>query len=213
MPRHIPDLAHRFEQRVNRTLSLAEAGETIFATSPRNSIAKRKLRLSHLEALYEMTYLRIFLEWETFLEESFIRYLCGYHSSQGPPPLLQPPARTLADARHLVLGGRDYVSWASVSATETRCKKFFKYGLHERVLLSNRARLEWFSYVRHRIAHSSDYARMMFDRATMSLVGHRYRGSSPGRFLRDWDNTCTPRERQLHAIGDEMKNLAKQIVP
>lgn len=213
MPRSMPDLAYKFEQLSARSLSLAEAGEMIYVSSPRNSVAKRELKLSRLEAIYELAYLRIFIEWETFLEESFIRYLCGYHCSSGAPPLLGAPAGTLADARIIMLGSRDFVSWANMNSVERRCRRFFNYGLHESVLLSNRARLEWFASIRHRIAHASEHARRLFDIATMSLVGRRYRGASPGRFLRDLDSTRTRPQRHLHVIGEELKNLAQQIVP
>src|SRR5712672_2619521 len=47
-------------------------------------ILVQPLDLNKLELLYELAYLRFFIQWEVFLEQSFLRYLCGYSSSVRP---------------------------------------------------------------------------------------------------------------------------------
>jgi hypothetical protein len=213
MPRTMPPLGVRFSREVNRALSLARAGELVRATSPSGSVAVREFSQSRLEALYEMAYLRVFMLWETFLEQSFLRYICGFAASAGPQSLTGGTRRTLFDAEQAVLRGHDYVSWANPGSVEARCRHFIKYGLHEQIVSSNRSRLEWFASVRHRVAHPSAYAKGQFDTATMGLAGRRYRGSSPGRFLRDRTPGLPHRERWIREIGDELTSLARQIVP
>ncbi len=209
----MPPLSSEFAKQVDRALSLAQAGETIRAASPKGSVAWDELRPARLEALYEMAYLRVFVEWEVFLEESFVRYLSGYATSTGPAQLLNPPCRTLNDSRTAMLGGRDFVTWANPVAVERLCRSFINNGAHELVVRSNRNRLTWFASVRHRVAHGSAHAKREFDIATMGLAGRRYRGSSPGSFLRDWTPGVSPPERWLQSIGTEFKNLAFQIIP
>ena len=209
----MPSLLAEFEQRVSTVLQLAEIGEVIRARADEGSYARRALYPARLEALYEMAFLRIFANWESFLEGSFIRYLCGYAGSSGPLNLINPPYRTLLHAETAVLGGQDYVSWSKPASVVRRSQRFIRLGVHEVVVASTQARLEWFAAVRHRVAHQSSFSKQQFDTATMGLVGRRYAGASPGRFLRDWNRSTVPQERWIDSIGAELKGLARQIVP
>jgi hypothetical protein len=213
MPRAMPPLAAQFAQQVDKALLIAEIGERIRISSPRDSIAWRELHPVRLEVLYEMAYLRIFILWESFLEESFLRYVCGYSTTIGLASLINPPEKTLAAARATMLGGRPYVSWSQPTSIEGLCRRFINNGIHELVIKSNRARLDWFTSIRNRVAHGSAHSKSQFDIATMSLVGRRYPGASAGRLLRDWVLAISPLERWLQSIATELKNLASQIVP
>lgn len=177
MPRVMPPLASQFGKQVDSALLLAEAGETIRTLSKPKSRIGNALTVSRLEALYEMAYLRIFLAWEVFLEESFVRSLCGYHTVMGPPDLIVSKQKSLADARIAMLGTSYYVTWASPHLIVIRCQRFLRNSGHETVVASNQIRLKWFAATRHRIAHSSAHAKSRFGDATMNLAGRRYRGA------------------------------------
>lgn len=86
-------------------------------------------------------------------------------------------------------------------------------GPHENVLKSDFARLQWFSFIRHRVAHDNLDARHKFDLASMSLLGRRYRGSRPGAMLRDWTTLGGLPARWLRAVTEELCRLATQIAP
>lgn len=218
MPRAMPPLAASFSREVDQWLDLARSGEIIRVAAAGNPVVLHELRPARLEALYEVAYLRIFLSWEVYLEETFHRLLRGYSVAAAgtamagvPYTLRQRPYRSLADASNAVLGGNSYVSWASPELVIKRSRRFISSGPHEMVCQSALARLRPFTDVRNRIAHSSTSAVTAFDAATTTLVGHRYRGSSPGRFLREWDTVSTPRQRMLTVLGQELVSLATQI--
>ena len=213
MPRRMPPLASQFAKDVDLALTLAQVGEIILAAAGKRSVAWRELRPARLEALYEAAYLRIFISWELFLEESFVRCLCGYASAAGPASLRQQACRTINDGRSAVLSGHPFVSWADPLKVEQRSQAFIQNGLHELVVRASIARLQAFAAIRHRIAHGSAHARRQFDIATMRLAGRRYRGASPGRFLRDWNHQAVPPDRWIQTVGGELKNLALQILP
>jgi hypothetical protein len=213
MPPQMPALASDFQRRVDQALQLAKAGEIVRAVSPPRTTLWSLWYTARLEALYEMAFLRIFIEWEVFLEEAFLRYLCGYASRIGPVNLLHPPFRTLADARNALLGGHDYLSWARPTTIQQRARAYVIGGTHELVIASAATRLEWFAAIRHRVAHASAFARSQLDLATVQLNGRRYRGASAGRFLRDWNTSRPVPERWIHTIASELKGFAKQIVP
>jgi hypothetical protein len=207
----MPPLATQFEKLVGKALNIAQAGEIIRKTGDLE--IRRQLPPARLEAIYEMAYLRIFLSWESFLEESFVRYLCGYVPAGGLINLINPPFRNLNDAHLAILDRKEYVSWTSPKIVIQRSKDFIDDGPHEVVFKSSKAWLESLSAIRNRIAHGSTHARKQFDIATMNLVGKRYPGSSSGRFLRDWNKWVNPPVRWIHTLGDGLKNLAIQIVP
>jgi hypothetical protein len=212
MPRRMPPLERDFSHEADKAIRLAYAGERIRAESPATSVARKQLTIQRIEALYETAFLRIFLRWEDFLEQAFLRYLCGFQSSLGPVLLLNPPHRTIGDAETAVLARQPFVSWADPNAVIKRCGRHMKPGtFYETVISSDLARLIAFKAVRNRIAHSSSFARDQFDIATRSLALRAYPGSSPGRFLRDKAIVTPAPKSWLEVASEELASLAAQI--
>ena len=109
MPNFGDQLRHRFDD----ALELAAIGELARLEAQVGSRTRASLHPVRLEALYEMAYLRVFVTWEAFLEQVFLRYLCGYSSTHG---LATPVGGTsflptLASAEQAVLAGNRYVVW------------------------------------------------------------------------------------------------------
>jgi hypothetical protein len=208
----MPPLAQFFSDQVDSALELAEAGERIRASAPVRSTAFTLLHPPRLGLLYEMAFLRVAILWETFLEDVFVRLLCGYVTFAVAPVLRQPPCPTIHAAQLLILGGQDYVSW-SPKPFLRRAQKLATNCNAGTVIASNQSRLEWLLAVRNRIAHGSSFAKTQFDSACMSLAGRRYRGASAGLFLRDMNLGVTPAQRWLQTVGGELKNIARQIAP
>jgi hypothetical protein len=135
-----------------------------------------------VEDLASLAMLRAQLGWETLVEDSFVRSMCGARSASGfSPALLQPPHRSIASTA--VLRGRQYVSW-SVQSTLNRAQQAF--GLGEPFASSlgaARMVLDDMSAVRNRIAHPSAYAASEFAQVVRARIGYVPRGMTPGRFL------------------------------
>ena len=212
--RRLPPLDKVLNKQVTAAIAIAHAGEVARLALPARSPAWRELHIPRLELLYELAFLRVFVEWEIFLEEVFVRLMCGYAATTGPGVLQVGAvyARSLAAAETAMLRGRDYVLWHDPAAVTARATAYFSTSSFQHVVGSNTARLAGFAAIRHRIAHGQADARRKFDAATMLLVGRRYRGSRAGRFLRDWDITSTPQRHMLESIGAELCSLAAQIV-
>lgn len=207
----MPDLAGAFAKAADNAVVLAVAGERarILLSSFRPHV--EPLFIDRLELLYEMAYLRVFIGWEVFLEESFLRYLCGYASTAGAVAMVSGAYfPTLAAAEQAVLAGQQYKLWHDPVRVVQRARGFLINGLHEQIISSNLSRLDQFARIRHRIAHAQQHARVQFDAVTMNLAARRYKGGRPGKFLRDW---VTPTERWLDVIAAELKSLAVQITP
>ena len=214
MPRGMPPLSAGFRSEIEAALALAAAAELAMTGSPSRSALRKEWHVSRVEMLYELAYLRLFIEWEAFLEQTFYRYMCGYKSScHNPTPTtnLGSFCASVRKAEAIILNGRSYVLWHSPKVITDRAKRWLSTCPHEVTIASYQADLEHYAAVRHRIAHGQDDAKVKFDSATMALVGRRYRGARPGRFLRDWDSSVVPQVRWLESLGKALSNLAAQI--
>jgi hypothetical protein len=211
MARRMPRLDMQFTALAQGAVDLALAGERIRSAAPAGSLFKTELSLQRLEAIYETGYLRVFLAWEEFLEQTFLRYICGYVSALGSCTLIGSAFPNIADANGDVLGTRDFVSWADPRQVIRRSQTYTTLGFHETVLNSDLSRLLLFKSVRNRIAHSSEHARNEFDSATRTLTSKRYPASSPGRFLRDRAVTMPFPKSWLELVTDELVSLSVQV--
>ena len=212
--RRLPRLDQSLRSHVAAAVAIPRAGEIARQALPVRSVAWRELHIPRLELLYELAFLRVFVEWELFLAQALLRLMCGYSASSGIATLRAGVrfSATLQAAQVSLLGKRQYLLWHNPVKTIARANARFSNSSFQTVIGSNTSRLESFAAIRHRIAHGQTDARANFDVATMQLVHRRYPGSRAGRFLRDWDTTSTPNVRWLESIGDELSSLAAQIV-
>jgi len=197
--------------RLDSALRLVEMAE-LLSQPVATAVGRIWLSPWRLVDLYEMAYLRMFAAWESFLEETFVRYLCGFRSATGP--MAPRNYRSLRDARIAVWGRPDgYVLWHNAQRVVSLARQHMPGGPHELVVSSAMADLERWAAVRHRIAHDNEHARRGFERAALALGGRSYWGARAGLFLRDWDQVASPAQRRIHSIGLALRGLARQIAP
>ena len=213
MARAMPPLAAAFGRHVAACIALANAGEVALSDSQPKSTIRKQWHPARVSLLYELAYLRMFNEWEVFLEESFVRYLCGFRSTAHVPARVTGAAfyGTLNLAQRAMLGGGSYVLWHNPVAVAKRASVYLVGCPHEVVVLTHSSRLFDFASIRHRIAHAQQDAKRKFDAATMRLAGRRYKGGRPGALLRDWDPIGSPSTRWIETIGTELIGLSSQI--
>lgn len=213
MPRQMPRFDSALATVSQEALEIVNAGELSRGSHP------SEWRTHRLEALYELAYLRIFGAWELHLEGIFLRSLCGYVSRAGQETL-RPGLmhyRTLATAETAMLGGRAYQLWHNPTAVIGRCQGFIRSGpgypaAQETTISSNLANLENLAAIRHRIAHTQRDARLRFDAACVTIAGRTYRGSRPGKLLRDWDTSVVPPQRWIRSFERTLVGLMGQMV-
>jgi hypothetical protein len=212
--RRVPPLDDLLRKHVDAAVAIAHAGEVVRQALTPGSKELRELHIPRLELLYELAYLRVFIEWEIFLEEVFKRLLCGYTTKSGAASLAigRKYASSLASAEVEMLRGQNFILWHDPVKVAARAAFFFRTSSLQSVVGSNTARLTSFAAIRHRIVHGQADARRKFDVASMLIGIRRYRGSRAGLFLRDWDTTVTPQRRFLQSIAAELCSLASQIV-
>lgn len=74
MPRRMPPLAAHFGENVDRAMNLVDSIEQAKNLLSTDSTSSRLLHPRHVEYVYELAYVRIFIAWEEFLEQSCYRY-------------------------------------------------------------------------------------------------------------------------------------------
>lgn len=215
MPRTMPNLVAGLSQKIDQAVDLAgkiEAARLILPKAARHSM----LHHERLEIVYEMAFFRIYLAWEEFLEQTFVRYLAGYTSSVYTPQLVGAAPASLQAAWAQYLGGQNYKLWHDPARVVQRAQGFLVNSPHETVVNSALSDLKHYAAIRHRIAHAQDHARAEFDSACVSLIGHHVRASKAGKLLRQAPSSSSgvsvsPGDRWLHKIADDYKALATQI--
>lgn len=164
---------------------LTELDRQIKSSSKLVSDVKRLgLPRVQLEIIAELAFLRVFMAWENFLEESFVRYLVGGASPSGyrPKSFVHPP--TLDVARKLMRGEREYVKWNSSSAIIARSGIYFDDGAPYKTALQGiTAELDAMNIIRNRITHKSLFSTNKFKVFVRIEFGHGINGMTPGRLL------------------------------
>ncbi len=218
MPKRIPRLDLRLSAEAQSALEIVRSGEVSHRSGEPS--VRQQWTISKLESLHELAYLRVFLAWEKFLEDVFYRSMCGYASRAGSETLVTPGYfASLASAEIAILTAldRDYVLWHNPDGVIARCNRFISNApgcpcRQATVISSNKSHLENLGAVRHRIVHNQTDAKRKFDRATRLIAGRTYSGSSPGRFLRDWNTTISPSRKWLDIFVSQLVGMASQIV-
>jgi len=179
MPRSTGFLVGEFRGRLAEALSLVQTAEA-------------STTFTHVRRLYiyEAAYLLAFSAWETLLEQSFLRFMCGYRNTAGV--LVSTAAytrqRSVADAYTELLRvsprAPAFLLWHSPHFVIPRSQLCFVTGPHETVIASARQDIADFAAVRHHVAHRSEDTEAKLQAAALRLSGAQIPGGRAGRFLK-----------------------------
>ncbi len=178
------------------------------------SARARGIPFFQLEQIAELSFLRLHLAWERFLEESFARYMCGARSITGFRPRCYATPRNLEHARRFLMMGLQriprYADWAKRELVIWRANTVFKDGRPFASPLRAGARdLDDMATIRNCIAHSSEYARQQFQKLVHRRVGVAYTFGA-GRFL--LRRTPNAADNFLSFFSARILLVAEQIV-
>ena len=163
-----------------------------------------------MQQIAELACLRMCLAWEIFLEETFVRYMCGATSPSGWGPVRYVTPKHLDHAREIASGGKDYVSWVVAQQVIDRANLYFEKGdPYTSALLPALLDLDDLRAVRNRIAHSSQSAREKFENMLRRRRGYVPRGMGPGRFVL---GVLPGGVSYLEDTGQRLSALASQVV-
>lgn len=175
--------------------------------NPLISIARR-------DSIVELAFLRGFLAWESFLEESFLLHMLGKQPKRGRAPhrYVLPPSRKAALT--MTAEGRDYAKWEVASEVATRATRFFRDGRpYTTPLRGAQSKLDNARMLRNAVAHRSEKAQTTFETlARTELGGALPPGLTVGGFLNMPRPATAPPESFLEHYLAVLQLVAEQIV-
>ncbi len=188
-----------FIRQLNRSLSLVAA------------MRSRGTPFFQLEQIAELAFLMVYSSWETFLEESFARFMCRAPSVSGWRPKSYVHPRNIEHARDLLIGPKlRYADWTDPQVVIERAELIFSGGRpYATPVRAAMQELNDMRTIRNCIAHRSVEARKKFSTLVRARLGvaHRF---GPGRFL--LRQTQTPNQTYLEFFSNYVLLVAQQIL-
>lgn len=186
---------------------------------------QRRIPQVWVESVAELVFLRFFAVWENFLEETFIRYMCGGHAPSGYAPRLRTRCLTLANARDVLFRGRRYVQWGQVEGVYERARIYFENSEpYTSVLGTVDSHLKQMAKIRNRIAHISQASIKSYKGVVRDFYGYNPRRMTPGKLLTVvpvppaalsgiLSSSARTNLSLLNAYGQLLIRLGEEIVP
>ena len=145
----------------------------------------RQLSRARINQINELAFLGMYLAWESFIEASFIRFMCGAVTRTRYSPKLYVAPTSLEHAlSFFVVRPRDYVEWSSGQQVIERAEMVFKDGEpYKSAIRPSLTDLDHMQKIRNVIAHRSESAREKFEKSVRDMLGARPHGLTPGLFL------------------------------
>jgi len=166
------------------------------------------------DSMIELAFLRMYLGWETFLEDSFVSYLVGAKPPRGRPPhrFTIPPTRR--DAEEWVIPeDREYAKWDAPHVS-SRALRFFRRGHpFTNALRSNQNLLEETRKIRNAVAHESTNAYEKFETIVRTKLGLLPPHLTVGAFLIATVPASALPQSFLEFYFDRVESVAEQIIP
>jgi hypothetical protein len=207
--RHLHVVLEEFRATVRQARRFADDARrwSLPNANPHISAARR-------DSIIELAFLRGFLAWESFLEESFILHMLGKIPRRGRAPhrYVQPPSRKAAFK--LSADGRAYASWEVAADVANRATRFFRDGRpYTAPLRAYRNTLDNARTLRNAVAHRSETAQEHFEGlARAELGGVLPPGITVGGFLNTVRPGTAPPQSFLEFYLGTLQTVAEQIV-
>jgi hypothetical protein len=150
-----------------------------------SAVQKKRVSLDNLEisTLYEVSFLKIFTEWERFLENSFIGYLMGKSTKKLKPKMITK-RMSVDKAYDLIKGTKQYPDWTKVEDILTLASLFFiTLNPYDSILRTTHKELSQIKIIRNAITHISKNSTESFRKLVRSELASYNINISPGEFL------------------------------
>ena len=208
----------RVRTALNAFVESAQAAAGLLAgVKQLRSRAPRGARLlsdRQFEMVAELSFLQTYLAWEEFLEESFIRYLCGSASPSGKKFSRLVKPRDRGTAEKLLYMHRHRPDWTEPGNVTRLAESMFDLGGPFVPVSSASADLREMKVIRNRIAHRSLSAQQELEQLVRRVYGAVPRRTTAGGYLLRRPPGPRSRKRTFLAYySDLLVALARMIAP
>jgi hypothetical protein len=227
MPR-IPKVDHTRDAFLRAIESAEALNTTVMAGTAIRGRMPGRLHPEQATRVTELAFMSVVAAWETFLEDSTIRYMAGATCDSGHAPSLRLGRCKSLDHAYQVYAGtsdynpsKDYIDWRSPKAVGDRARLYFEGGNpYAGVFTSYTDKILDANKIRDRIAHASSKASNQFMDVARRLRGAGlHQGYRVGDLLR---SQCTQHfghtklssgKTVFGAYMSIYRDAAKRIVP
>jgi len=108
--------------------AITEANSFVAIAFRRNRSRRYILSAPEREFITDSAFLKVFISWETFLEDSFIKYMLGEPSVLGRAVTRYVSPTSAQHAGDLLLGTQKYVDWANPEIVRRLANLYFGPG-------------------------------------------------------------------------------------
>lgn len=132
--------------------------------------------------IIELGFLKIFVSWELFLENTFINYMLGFRSPRFKPNAYVLP-KNREHALDMLRGLKRFPDFTKVDDVIGIANLYFKNGKPYNKLNQMKIPLEDTRIIRNSIAHISKNSKIEFEKIIRREFGHLPKNITPGKFL------------------------------
>jgi len=137
-------------------------------------------------SIYELSFLKIYLSWESFIGRVFILYMIGEKTDSGYAPKRYVTPRDEKHAYDIIKSGRSFPDWLNIEFIREKSELFFENGEPFKTALYSktniRGGLQNMRVLRNIIVHASKEAEEKYKNMLRAELGSAP-NISPGEFL------------------------------
>ena len=145
-----------------------------------------KLSPDEIFAIYELSFLKIYLSWESFIGRVFILYMIGKKTDNDYAPKCYVAPRDEKHAYDIIKSGRSFPNWLDIGFIKEKSELFFENGEPFKTTLylkkNIRGALQNMRILRNIIVHASKEAEGKYKNMLRDELGSAP-NISPGEFL------------------------------
>lgn len=196
------NLANAFTTRIQELEGTRQKLEELFDA--------KVIALKELEFVYEGLYIDVFTQFESLIENLFIRLLIGEVVSSKNDVKPKAQFATYEIAYGILLRGDPYLDWLPYeSKTLKKAEAFFENGLpFSRLSETEQGKLRRHSYIRNAIAHNSEHSQKLFRNKVINSMSVKPSEQTPSGYLR---HIVSPPTVQYQIVLGELGSMALNL--
>ena len=193
-----------FNYQITKSFSLIKSMEGVGSTKINS---KLQIKQAEFYEIVELSFIKIFIAWEQFLEAIFIRHLVSRGNSRVKSYI---NAKSLNHAYQIVKENRPYPDWTNRDTVLRKANLFLKNGEpYKTTLNSISSDLEDIKTIRNSIVHMSNNSQEKLKSLIRSSLSMSPSGISAGKFLLNIKNK--PGENYIEHYSNILISAAKDI--
>lgn len=208
MDNELDDLLSAFEADCDDALRIFYHTMSLYNTRPDIGITA-----DMKDMIIENIIVKIWNRWERFLEDTFIAYMMGKHSTNGDTVHSFVAPIDEMHAYDMVKNVAMYPDWSDVDKVVKNAKNFFENKGPFIHLENLRSTIKEIKTVRNAIAHSSRSAQLNFEQLVRGKTGRSPQGVTPAIFLSERKAGRAQNDPiYLQFYIDHLKNTARMLI-